>query len=154
MRCRVFPPASLRAMAPGVVRLAALIATGALLSACAASKGASDYQSNAGAPPARLAVAAPPKVEIEADGLPAQAPPRIRPKAEPVDPSEPFSPNYGPPPENAPFEPVPAPEPLRQAGAEPDTRLRQAQTETRHLTPAEADALIARAIMAHEQRYP
>ena len=48
----------------------------------------------------------------------------------------------------------PAPEPLRQAGAEPDTRLRQAQTETRHLTPAEADALIARAIMAHEQRYP
>ena len=33
--------------------------------------------------------------EIEDDGLPAQAAPRLRAKPEPDDPSQPFSPNYG-----------------------------------------------------------
>lgn len=39
-----------------------------------------------------------PRVAMEDDGLPAQTPPLRRTKTGPDDPSEPFSPNYGPPP--------------------------------------------------------
>ena len=39
-----------------------------------------------------------PPQEIEADGLPSQAPPLRRKDPLPDDPSQPFSPNYGPPP--------------------------------------------------------
>ena len=48
--------------------------------------------------PAQEAVAAVPvpvRVETEEDGRPAQLPPVVRAKAEPDDPSEPYSPNYG-----------------------------------------------------------
>ncbi len=121
--------------------LIAIAASGLLVTACAASKGASDYQSYAGAPPVRVAVVPPPKPDLEADGLPAQAPPRRRPNPLPVDPSEPFSPNYGPP-------------PVHRANVEVAPALRHDAPAERGLSPAEADAVIARAIMAHEQRYP
>lgn len=39
-----------------------------------------------------------PQVTMEDDGLPAQTPPLRRTRTGPSDPSEPFSPNYGPPP--------------------------------------------------------
>ncbi len=39
-----------------------------------------------------------PQVVMEDDGLPAQTPPLRRTNTGPDDPSEPFSPNYGPPP--------------------------------------------------------
>jgi hypothetical protein len=63
------------------------------------------------------------RVEMEDDGLPAQAAPPAGIRSQPDDPREPFSRNYGPQPR--------AP-----------------------LSPAEQDALIARAIAAHEMRRP
>lgn len=137
-----------------LARLAALAATGLLVTGCAASKGASDYQSYAGAPPQRVAVAAPPQPDLEADGLPAQAPPRRRANPLPADPSEPFSPNYGPPPINQPLDAEPKSAPVHRAAVEGEPALRHAAPAERRLSPAEADAVIARAIMAHEQRYP
>ena len=133
-------------------RCSALAMAGLLAGACAASKGASDYQSHAGAPPARVAVATPPKVDMEADGLPAQLPPRRRVKSGPIDPSEPFSPNYGPPPANLqlPMEP----EPPRRADAAQPVYLRAGEPQPRRMTPAEAEAIIARAVLEHEKRYP
>ncbi len=149
----------LRRLAPHsglLTRLAALAVSGLLVSACAASKGASDYQSYAGAPPARIAIATPPKPDLEADGLPAQLPPRRRANPQPIDPSEPFSPNYGPPPVNAPMAPEPERAPLHRAGYEPqaDPVLHQVGPAKPGMSPAEADAVVARAVMAHEQRYP
>ena len=47
----------------------------------------------AGSPPAYVAER--PAVEMEADGMPAQAAPAVRIRSLPDDPSEPFSPNYG-----------------------------------------------------------
>ncbi|MCB1521868.1 MAG: hypothetical protein KDJ37_15020 [Hyphomicrobiaceae bacterium] len=46
-------------------------------------------------PAARSASVEPPSEEMEADGLPAQRPPLLRPRRGQDDPSEPFSPNYG-----------------------------------------------------------
>ena len=135
-------------------------AAGLLAAACATSQGAHDYQSNAGAARADVAVATPPRVEIEADGLPAQTPPRLGRRTGPDDPTEPFSRNYGPPPApgevREPQADVPA---LRRAGGwetgpRPAGPREVAVMEPRRLTPAEADALIARAIIAHERRYP
>ncbi len=40
----------------------------------------------------------PPTQEMEADGMPGQSPPLRRKSPYPDDPSQPFSPNYGPPP--------------------------------------------------------
>jgi hypothetical protein len=135
-------------------RLIAIAASGLLVTACAASKGASDYQSYAGAPPVRAAVATPPRPDLEADGLPAQAPPRRRANPLPVDPSEPFSPNYGPPPVKQALDAEPEPAPVQRATVEVAPALRHDAPAERRLSPAEADAVIARAIMAHEQRYP
>jgi hypothetical protein len=82
------------------------------------------------------------RVEIEADGLPAQIAPRNRP-TEPDDPREPWSPNYGtvpPAPRTAVATPVvavmtmPRPGPIIQS------------------TPVDAEAIIRRAVAAHEMR--
>lgn len=63
------------------------------------------------ADPQRVVANAPrPRVDLEADGLPAQTPPLRREASEPDDPSEPFSPNYGP---------RPAPAPAMKAAARP-----------------------------------
>lgn len=72
------------------------------------------------------------KPEIEADGLPVQTPPLRRAREEPDDPSEPFSPNYG------------------KVGYHP--------TSAPYLVPVKRgdlddEAIVARAILAHEQRY-
>ncbi len=135
-------------VARAILRPAFAVSVGLMVSARAWSKDAQDYQSNVGAPYPQVAVVAPPRVEIEADGLPTQPQPLIRPRREPDDSREPFSPNYGPAPE-----PV-RPKPVRQ----PAAPLRAAQAvlaEPRHaMSEAEANALIARAISAHEARYP
>ena len=69
-------------------------------------------------------------VDLEEDGLPAQVAPRAGIRNLPDDPSEPFSPNYGSP-----------------------QRLRSVAVPV-SLSVAEADALVAHAIAAHEMRRP
>jgi len=73
---------------------------------------------------AARAVAQAGRVDTEADGLPAQVPPPARIRQLPDDPAEPFSPNYGLP-----------PAPVR-------------------MTSAQADAIVVRAMLAHEMRRP
>jgi len=70
------------------------------------------------------------RAEVEEDGLPAQVAPVSAIRQQPDDPSEPFSRNYGRRPAQ------------RLAG--PSTRM----------SPAEEEALIARAITEHEMRRP
>jgi hypothetical protein len=57
---------------------------------------------NVGARPASVAETRRAWVDREADGLPTQTPPPRRESSDPDDPSEPFSPNYGPRPAPAP----------------------------------------------------
>lgn len=59
------------------------------------------------------------RLAMEADGLPAQIPPLRRTKTERDDPTEPFSPNYGPPP---PTEPKTPPIPTVPADLQPESR--------------------------------
>jgi len=126
--------------------LLAVIALSAALAGCSASRASYDYQSQAGGPPVhRVAIVPPPKVEIEPDGLPGQLPPLVRARPERDDPSEPFSPNYGPPPSGA----APAIMPPAAPVLAPRVLPRQAS-----LTAAEADAVMGRAIAAHEARRP
>ena len=90
------------------LQIANLIGVGLLVSACASSHAAYDGHSNVGGPRSnQVAVSAPRPVELEGDGLAVQAPPRIREHGEPDDPSEPFSPNYGPAPAGVPDEAEP-----------------------------------------------
>ena len=118
-----------------------LVISALLLSACAQSQ-SYQYQSNVGAdgPAGRVAVAAPPRVVIEKDGLPGQHPPRFQRNPAGDDPSEPFSPNYGPP-----------PHPDNQWSHPPVVRpskvVRQATFDQR-----KAQAIIARAVAMHELR--
>lgn len=88
---------------------------------CASSSAGEKYAAGTAAQPRRI--------ELEADGLPAQVAPPMRRLREPDDPSEPFSPNYGP-------------RPVHRAVA------------SAPMSNAEADALIARAIAEHEMRRP
>ena len=67
-----------------------------LVAGCAQSGTYTPQSWNVGGPQPAMAGAVRPRVEMEADGLPAQTPPLRRESAEPDDPSEPFSPNYGP----------------------------------------------------------
>ncbi len=69
-----------------------------------------------GAPMAPVVAAVQPKPEMEADGIEVQAPPRLRQRREPDDPTEPFSPNYGSVP---PRVPVGSPEQVYAPGAAP-----------------------------------
>jgi hypothetical protein len=75
------------------------------------------------------------RAETEDDGLPAQVAPTSAIRRTPDDPSEPFSRNYGP----------------RAYG--PGSQYGLAGPPTR-MTPAEEEALIARAITEHEMRKP
>ena len=72
-------------------------------------------------------LAQPARDAVEDDGLPPQVSPPLRIRQAPDDPSEPYSRNYGP--------PQPAQAPVR-------------------LSDAEADAIMNRAIAAHEMRRP
>ena len=112
---------------PPRCKLGAPVVLALLLAGCATS---SAEPTPAPAPQAiSQAISQADRVEMEDDGLPAQVapPPRIR--RQPDDPSEPFSPNYGP-----------APSPQRSAPA--------------RMSRLDADTLIALAIAAHEMRRP
>ena len=73
-----------------------------VLAGCAPSTAFTPAAWNGGGPQTPVADAGRLRVEMEADGLPAQAPPLRREPSAPDDPSEPFSPNYGPRPTTAP----------------------------------------------------
>ena len=134
-----------------------VIGVGLLVSACASSHASHEGYSNVGGPEpnqvAQVAMSAPKQVELEADGLAVQAPPLKRKHTEPDDPSEPFSPNYGP-----------APDAERDA-VEP-TNVRRNFVPASHtgplpfrarrrvMTSAEAEAIKVRAMVAHELRNP
>ena len=154
MRCSSFAGsralracAGLRSFMPAVMQA---IGVGLIVAGCASSQAAYDSRSNVGAGAAqRVAMAVPKKVEIEDDGLAVQAPPVVRKRLEPDDPSEPFSPNYGPGPVEQ--EPVKAPaRPQVRADAGP-VILRSRVTP---MSSEEAARIIARAMVAHEVRNP
>lgn len=152
MRC--LRPAGIRrgrlAVETARLGVVATIVSALALAGCAASQQTKDYQSYSGAPypgdpPRRVAIAKPPAAPvIEGDGLPTQAAPMLRPNREPDDPSEPFSPNYGPPPASVTRE---APRPPAQPKQPVAAPMRRAA-----ITEAEADAIVAQAIVAHEVR--
>ena len=118
-----------------------MAASALLLSACAQSQ-SHQYQSNAGvdAQSSRVAVAAPPRVVMEKDGLPGQHPPRVQRHPGVDDPSEPFSPNYGPP-----------PRPNGHWGQPPVVRPSKVVREAT-FDPRKAQAIIAQAVAMHELR--
>ena len=72
------------------------------------------------------------KPEIEADGLPVQTPPLRRAEPQADDPREPFSPNYG------------------KVGYHPTTAPYVVPVKRGDL---DDEAIVAQAILAHEQRY-
>jgi hypothetical protein len=94
--------------------------------------------------------------EIEEDGKPAQVPPVRRMRPEEDDPTQPWSPNYGsresvPPVAAPPTAPRPSwPRPI-QTQADPWS---VPAMPGRRLSEAEAEAVMARAITAHERRLP
>jgi hypothetical protein len=120
-----------------------VIGLAAIVSGCAANKqpsyvaGPAAYAVPAPMPQQIAAQTAKPasKSDMEADGLPAQTAPPARIRQEPDDPSEPFSPNYGGPRAN----PAPAQAPRKVM-------------QSARLNDVAADALIRRAIAAHEMR--
>ena len=88
-------PAGLRPVEMLRVALAPLAAsvTATALAGCATDNNTYNAAYAGSPPPAYVAQG--PAVEMEADGLPAQAAPAARIRSMPDDPSEPFSPNYG-----------------------------------------------------------
>lgn len=158
MRC--LRPAGVRrgrsAVETARLGVVAAVVSALALGGCAASQQSKDYQSYSGVPypgdaPRRVAVATPPgggrpASVIEGDGLPSQAAPMLRPNSEPDDPSEPFSPNYGPPPASVTREAPRPPARPKEPAAAPVRRAT--------VTEAEADAIVAQAIVAHELRKP
>ncbi|MFY0615739.1 MAG: hypothetical protein JXQ99_29690 [Hyphomicrobiaceae bacterium] len=135
-----------------------VIAVGLLVSACASSQaGYTDY-AHVGAPQGRqVAVAQPPPIELEDDGLAVQAPPRVRKNPEQDDPSEPFSPNYGPAPDGVTDHTI---DQGHQAPARvtpqhhAQKRPVHIRSRTTPMTPTEAQAIIVQAMIAHERRHP
>jgi len=118
---------------------AGLIGLVALLAGCASERGPTQYSSSTTGAPMHLAGV---RVEIEADGLPAQLAPRDR-AIEADDPREPWSPNYGtvaPARTTGVVTPaaavmtVPRPEPIIKSA------------------PIDAEDIIRRAVAAHEMR--
>lgn len=92
---------AVRAPGKSLALVIALVLTG-----CAGDQSPSHESAWLGAVP-------PPRVAMEGDGLPAQTPPLLRNEPQPDDPTEPFSPNYGPPPEPR-REPAPVQQPIPQ----------------------------------------
>jgi hypothetical protein len=133
-----------------LVRLFAFGLVGAGLSGCATSQQPPQY-AGAYQPPAPVPQTASGKADVEADGRPAQLPPARRPLPEEDDPSQPWSPNYGRPPGT--YERPVAPPARSAASRTPDVQT-TAALPARALRAAEADAVILRAIQAHEVRKP
>ena len=140
-----------------ILQIINVIGVGLLVSACASSQTAYDGYSNVGGPEpneaAQVAMSVPKRVQLEDDGLAVQGPPVKRERAEPDDPSEPFSPNYGPAPagEPDPVEPGHAAPSLVPAAQPQPLPFR---SRTRPMTTAEAEAIKVQAMVAHEVRNP
>lgn len=119
-------------------------------SACAAPQAPSGV-AGPQPPPATATYVGTWKLQVEADGLPAQHAPRERSNA-PDDPSEPWSPNYGSVPVRA--------EPLPTALPPPPQKLQHAARKSAHVPAADAhriasidaEDIIRRAVAAHEMR--
>lgn len=127
-----------------------LIGVGLLVSACASSHAGYDGHSNVGGPlPAQTVFAVPPVFERQEAGVSAPAQPQVRKHGEPDDPSEPYSPNYGPAP--ATEEPASQPRaPLRQARRQPF----EYYSRTTPMSETEVQSIRVQAMIAHEQRNP
>lgn len=153
MRCSSFAAGVPAGSMARILSVAKIIGAGLVVSACASSHASYETPSNVGMQPSHSAVAAAPRVELEDDGLAVQAPPRVRKQSEPDDPSEPFSPNYGPRP--------PSSEPSKEPAENAISRQRNADarplilhTRTTPMSAEEAQSLIVKAMIAHEQRNP
>ena len=135
MRC--WRTAWLQSPARTVSSMAVAAAATIALAACAQSPYV-EHRSHVMDPASRSRVAmkTPPRIVTEADGLPSQHAPHMRRDPPVDDPSEPFSPNYGP---------APATPPHRQP---PPAKVMREAT----LSDEEAGLIIARAIIAHEIR--
>jgi hypothetical protein len=124
--------------APRTVRrgafCAGLVGLLATLSGCASEPGTAT--SSAAMPPMHMAGV---RVQIEADGLPAQLAPR---KPMPIadDPREPWSPNYG------------SVRPTRTSAVEAPETSRTLTVPVRYARPIDAEDIIRRAVAAHEMR--
>lgn len=133
-----------------------LVGIALMCSACAAPQAPSGL-AGPQPPPATATYIGTWKLQVEADGLPAQHAPRQR-ASTADDPSEPWSPNYGlgpvrvDTPPAAPIAPaVPAPKPERAAQTLPPPAKAHA---ARHIASLDAEDIIRRAIAAHEMRRP
>jgi hypothetical protein len=118
---------------------AGLIGLFVVLAGCASERGAATSSAPTATAPMHMAGV---RVEIEADGLPAQLAPRNRP---PVadDPHEPWSPNYG------------SVRPTRTSAIEAPTVARPSPARAipvRYAQPIDAEDVIRRAVAAHEMR--
>ena len=154
MRCSSFAAGVPAGLSTRILSVAKVIGAGLVVSACASSHASYDDRSNVGMrPPPQIAVAAGPKVELEADGLAVQAPPRVRKQAEPDDPSEPFSPNYGPAPHSSEPASEPADQPV-QPQRRADARPFILRSRTAPMSAQEAQSIILQAMIAHERRNP
>ncbi len=128
-----------------------------LVAGCAAEQKA-NYVTGPGQQIGQQMAAAPRKVEMEDDGQPVQPPPARAINPAEDDPTQPWSPNYGKG-VVVPSTPLPAYTPRQQDAAipvpVPASYRPAAATSTGSLTPlsaAEADAVVARAMTAHEMR--
>ena len=154
MRCSRGAGAPVPRRAGFFLQIINVIGVGLLVSACASSHASYEGYSNVGGPqPSNVAMSVPKKVELEADGLAVQAPPLKRKDAEPDDPSEPFSPNYGPAPAGEPDAAEPG-RALREMVPASHPRPLPFRSRTRPMTMAEAEAIKVRAMVAHELRNP
>lgn len=126
-----------------------------LAGGCAANSGpskvAGPVSAYPGDPVPRPAVTQVAKVEIEADGLPAQLAPKTHPPV-PDEPTEPWSPNYGAVRGDV---PQPRPAPAKVSALVPPPRAATLATEAlnRPSPPLDADDVIRMAVAAHEMRH-
>lgn len=143
MRCVVSGSLPSKFLMSSAARVLVLGLAGVALGGCAATR-SPQY---AGAPVPRPVNEQQWKVEIEDDGKPAQAPPARRMRPEEDDPTQPWSPNYG----------RKSPLPVPPAPTQEQQRTWPRPVEAAHRAPIddrEADAIIARAVNAHEMRKP
>lgn len=137
-----------RGCAPHPVRHGALgaglIGLLAVLAGCASDRGATHSSASTTAPMHMAGV----RVEIEADGLPAQLAPRNRAPLD-DDPREPWSPNYG------------SVRPTRTSAIDTDIAPAAVAVpppvqaiSVSHTCPMDAEDIIRRAVAAHEMRQP
>jgi hypothetical protein len=143
MRCVVSGNLPSNILLSSAARILVLGLTGVALAGCAATR-SPQY---AGAPVPRPVSEQQWKVEIEDDGKPAQAPPVRRMRPEEDDPTQPWSPNYG----------RKTPLPVAPSPSQGQPRSWPKPVEASHSAPIddrEADAIIARAVNAHEMRKP